>query len=96
MASGTLEEVHDVEFDETKGSQDKDENLDDVRGIQLSNAMNNMDVGELRPRQVIDEEDGQVTCSLTQMCKMIQIKQVQVALMIISMIKWLVHHLNQV
>ena len=60
MASGTLEEVHDVEFDETKGSQDKHENLDDVRGIQLSNAMKNMDVGDLRPRQVIDEEDDQV------------------------------------
>ena len=30
------------------------------RGIQLSNAMKNMDVGELRPRQVIDEEDDQV------------------------------------
>ena len=60
MASGTLDEVHDVEFDETKGSQDKNENLDDVRGIQLSNAMKNMDVSELWPRQVIDEEDDQV------------------------------------
>ena len=55
LASGTLEEVHDVEFDETKGFQDRNENLEDVRGIQLSNAMKNMDVGELRPRQVIDE-----------------------------------------
>jgi hypothetical protein len=60
LASGTLEEVHDVEFDETKCSQNKNENLDIVRGIQLSNAMNNMDVGELRPRQVNDEEDDQV------------------------------------
>ena len=59
MKSGTLEEVHDVEFDETKGSQVENENLKDVRGIQLSNAMMNMDVGELRPRQVIDEEDDQ-------------------------------------
>jgi hypothetical protein len=34
-------------------------------------------------------------CSLTQMCKMIQIKQVQVVLMIMCKInKWLVHHLN--
>ena len=33
LASGTLEEVHDVEFDETKGSQDENENLEDVRGI---------------------------------------------------------------
>jgi hypothetical protein len=60
LASGTLEEVHDVQFDEINGSQDEDENLDDVRGIQLSNAMKNMDVGELRPRHVIDDEDDQV------------------------------------
>ena len=60
LASGTLEEVHDVEYDETKGLQDENENLEDVRGIQLSNTMKNMDVGELRPRQVIDEEDDQV------------------------------------
>jgi hypothetical protein len=60
LASGTLEEVHEIEFDETKGFQDENVNLDDVRGIQLSNAMKNMDVGELRPRQVIDEEDDQV------------------------------------
>ena len=60
LASGTLEEVHDVEFDETKGYQDENENLEDVRGIQLSNAMKNMDVGELRPRQVNDEDDDQV------------------------------------
>ena len=60
MPSGTLEEVHDVEFDETMGSQVENENLEDVRGIQLSNAMKNMDVGELRPRQVNDDEDDQV------------------------------------
>jgi len=29
---GFVEEVHDVEFDETNGSQVEDENLDDVRG----------------------------------------------------------------
>ena len=34
--------------------------MEDVRGIQLSNAMKNMDIGELRPRQVIDDEDDQV------------------------------------
>jgi hypothetical protein len=33
LASGTLEEVHDVEFDETKGSQDKNENLEDVEAF---------------------------------------------------------------
>ena len=52
--------MHDVEFDETKSSQDENKNLDDVRGIQLSNAMKNIDVGELRPRQVNDDEDDQV------------------------------------
>jgi hypothetical protein len=60
LTSGALEEVHNVEFDETKGFQDENENLDDVRGIQLSNAMKNMDVGELRSRQVNDEKDDQV------------------------------------
>ena len=55
---GTLEEVHDVEFDETYGSQDEDGNLDDVRCTQLVNAMKNMDVGDIRPREVIDGEDG--------------------------------------
>ena len=33
---------------------------EDVRGIQLSNAMKNMDVGELRPRQVNDDDQVQV------------------------------------
>jgi hypothetical protein len=28
-----------VEFDKTKGSQDENENLEDIRGIQLLNAM---------------------------------------------------------
>ena len=60
LESGTLEEVHDVEFDETKGFQDENENLKDVRVIHLSNAMKNMDVSELRSRQAIDEEDDQV------------------------------------
>jgi hypothetical protein len=60
LASGTLEEVHDVKFDKTKGSQDENKNHEDARGIQLLNAMKNMDVDELRPRQVIDEEDDKV------------------------------------
>ena len=70
--------------------------MEDVRDIQLSNAMKNMDVGELRPRQVNDDddEDDQSKCSLTQMRKMIQIKLLQVALMTMNKIKWLVHHLN--
>jgi hypothetical protein len=58
LASGTLEEVHDVEFDETNGSQEEDKNLDDVGGTQLANAMKKMDVGDIRPREVIEVEDG--------------------------------------
>jgi hypothetical protein len=54
---GIVEEVHDVEFDESNGSQDDVENLDDVRGTQLVNAMKNMDIGDIRPREVIDIED---------------------------------------
>ena len=57
LASGTLEEVYDVEFDETNGFQEEDENLDDVRGTQLVNTMKKMDVGDIRPREVIKVED---------------------------------------
>jgi hypothetical protein len=57
LTSGQLEEVHDVEFDKTNGSQDEEENLDDVRGTQLSNAMKEMDIGDIRPKQVIDVDD---------------------------------------
>ena len=57
LESGTLEEVHDVEFDETEGSQNEAQNLDDVRGDQLANAMKNMDVGDIRPSQVDDDGD---------------------------------------
>jgi hypothetical protein len=35
----------------------KIKNLDDVRGTQLINAMKNMDVGDIRPREVIEVED---------------------------------------
>ena len=32
-------------------------NLDDVRGTQLVNAMKNMDIGDIRPRETIEVED---------------------------------------
>jgi hypothetical protein len=57
LGSGQLEEVHDVEFDETNGSQDEEDNLNDVRGTQLANAMKKMDIGDIRPKQVIDVDD---------------------------------------
>jgi hypothetical protein len=68
LTSDTLEEVHDFEFDQTKGSKDENENLKDVRGIQLSNAMKNMDIGELKPRHVIDDVMIKCKCYPTQMC----------------------------
>ena len=46
-----------MEFDETKGSQEEDKNLDDVRGTQLANAMKKMDITNIRPREVIEVED---------------------------------------
>jgi hypothetical protein len=52
-----LEEVHDVKFDETQGLQNEAQNLDDVRGNQLEKAMKNMDIGDVRPRQVDDDDD---------------------------------------
>ena len=60
--------------------------------------MKNMDVGDIRPREVIDVEDDKNQVLSNSMCKlvvlMIKIKLVQV--MIKSKInKWLVHHLNQ-
>jgi len=57
LGSGQLEKAHDVEFDETQGSQDEEENLDDVRGTQLADAMTRMEIGDIRPREVIDVED---------------------------------------
>jgi hypothetical protein len=59
LRSDTLEEVHDVKFDETNGSQEKDDNLDDVRCTQLANAMKKIDIGDIRPREVIKVEDDE-------------------------------------
>jgi hypothetical protein len=42
---GFVEEAYDVQFDETMGSQDEKENLDDVRGEELSKAMKTMSMG---------------------------------------------------
>jgi hypothetical protein len=56
-SSSILEEVHDVQFDETNGSQDEEENLDDVGGTQLVEAIKNMDIGDIRAKQVIDIQD---------------------------------------
>jgi hypothetical protein len=49
--NGIGEETYDVEFDETNGSQDENDNLDDVGGIQLRNAMKIMAIGEIKPKE---------------------------------------------
>ena len=55
---GIIEEAYDVEFDETYGSQDENENLDDVGGVQLRNAMKTMAIGEIKPME--DDADSMV------------------------------------
>jgi hypothetical protein len=51
-----IEEVYDVEFDETNGSQDENKNLDDVGGVHLRNTMKTMAIGEIKPME--DDDDG--------------------------------------
>jgi hypothetical protein len=55
---GIIEEAYDVEFDETNGSQDENENLDGVGGVQLRNAMKTMAIGKIKPKE--DDNDSVV------------------------------------
>jgi hypothetical protein len=48
-------------FDETMGSQDEKENLDDVRGEELSRAMKTMDIGDIMPREEDDDEGPSIS-----------------------------------
>jgi transposase InsO family protein len=52
---GIIEEAYDVEFDETNGSQDESDNLDDVDGTQLRHAMKTVAIGEIKPKEDDDE-----------------------------------------
>jgi hypothetical protein len=56
-ATGVVEETYDVEFDETNGSQGALENLDDVGDEPLREAMKNMSIGAIKPKE--DEEEVQ-------------------------------------
>jgi hypothetical protein len=47
---GIVEEAYDVEFDETNGSQDENDNLDDVGGARLRNAIKTTTMGEIMPK----------------------------------------------
>jgi hypothetical protein len=53
-ATGVVEETYDVEFDETNGSHGALENLDDVGDEPLREAMKNMSIGAIKPKE--DEE----------------------------------------
>jgi len=53
-----VEETFDVEFDETNRSQGTSDNLDDVGGEPLRDAMKNMLVGDIKPKE--DDDDVQV------------------------------------
>ena len=53
-----VEEILDVEFDESNGSQEAHENLDDVGDEPLREAMKNIPVEDIKPKN--DENDVQV------------------------------------
>jgi hypothetical protein len=53
-SSGLVKETCDVEFDKTNGSQEEQENLDDVGNEGLRIAMKNMTIGDVKPK---DEDD---------------------------------------
>ena len=53
-----VEEIYDVEFDESNGSQRAHENLDDVGDEPLREAIKNIPVGGIKPND--DEDDVKV------------------------------------
>ena len=57
-ATGLVEEIYDLEFDESNGSQGAYENLDDVGDEPLMEVMKNILVGDIKPKD--DEDDVQV------------------------------------
>jgi hypothetical protein len=54
QSSGFIEETCDVEFDESNGSLEEQENLDDVVNEGLRIVMKNMTIGDVKPK---DEDD---------------------------------------
>ena len=53
--SGLVEEKHNVQFDETNGSQEEQWNLDDVCHEDLRQAMKNMTLGYIKPKEGNDD-----------------------------------------
>jgi hypothetical protein len=55
-ATGLVEETYDVEFDESNNSQGAHENCDDVGNEPLREAMKNMPIGDVKPKEEDDYE----------------------------------------
>ena len=53
-ATDLVEETYDVEFNESNGSQGAHENLDDVGDEPLKEAMKNIPVGDIKPKDDVD------------------------------------------
>jgi hypothetical protein len=60
-SNGFVEKAYDVQFDETMGSHDEKENLDDVRGEELSKAINTMAIRDIIPREEEDDEGPSIS-----------------------------------
>jgi hypothetical protein len=58
QSSGLVEETSDVEFDETNGSQEEQENLDDVGNEGLRIAMKNMTICDVKPKDEDDDDSS--------------------------------------
>ena len=58
-----VEETFDVEFDENNGSHGASDNLDDVGGEPLRDAIKNMPVGDIKPKE--DDDDVRVIDALS-------------------------------
>jgi hypothetical protein len=60
-SKGFVEEAYDVQYDETMGSQYEKENLDDVRGEELSKVMKTMAIGDVMLREEDDVEGSSIS-----------------------------------
>jgi hypothetical protein len=70
-----MEETYDVEFNENNGSQGALENLDDVGDEPLREAMKNMPIGAIKPKE--DKKRCKISTSLLhQMYQRIQAEDV--------------------
>ena len=56
-ATSLVEETYDAEFDESNGSQGAHENLDDIGDEPLRKAMNNISVGDIKPKDDVQVND---------------------------------------